>query len=187
MRPERPMSRHIVHSRLLTYARNTFVPTSLHLTLVMFLHTEIKIIPKIIAFVGERCSILQCSSKGNTGETVLTVPCALQDRGGHSRGQRLQQVLPELQRHQVGQTIKGGVAVKRRQVNEKEGQELAGAEEREWGSRREERRVRLVSQMAGLFVWAAWHGEGVSSICLSTAVAKSPAASEHIWRQNYTP
>lgn len=34
------------------------------------------------------------------------------------RGQRLQQVLPELQRHQVGQTIKAGMAENTRHINE---------------------------------------------------------------------
>lgn len=38
---------------------------------------------------------------------------------------------------------------------------MAGAEERGRGSERGERRGRLVSQMADLFVWAAWHGEGL--------------------------
>ena len=38
---------------------------------------------------------------------------------------------------------------------------MAGAEKRGRGSERGERRGRLVSQMADLFVWAAWHGEGL--------------------------
>lgn len=82
-------------------------------------------------------------------------------RTWHSRWQRLQQVLPELQRHQVGQAVEGRVAGERRQVRDKEGQELAGGERRGWGSRRGERRGGLVSQMAGLFDRAAWHGEGL--------------------------
>lgn len=93
--------------------------------------------------------------------------CAAERR--HLRGQRLQQVLPELQRHEVGQATKGKEAVKRRHVKETEGLELAG-DEREGGGNK---RGRLASQMAGLFVWAAWHGEGLS-ICLSTDEAQSP-------------
>lgn len=53
-----------------------------------------------------------------------------------------------------------------------EGQELAGEENKGWGRKRRERRGRLVSQMAGLFVWAARRGEGLF-ICLRTAVARS--------------
>lgn len=49
--------------------------------------------------------------------------------------------------------------MKRNKKNE--GQKLAGEENKGWGRKRRERRGRLVSQMAGLFVWAARRGEGL--------------------------
>lgn len=47
----------------------------------------------------------------------------------------------------LARLIRGGVVVNRRE-----------------GERRRERRGRLVSQMAGLLVWAAWRGEGLSHL-----------------------
>lgn len=55
-----------------------------------------------------------------------------------------------------------------------EGQELAGEENKGWGRKRRERRGRLVSQMAGLFVWAARRGEGLFHLSENSSGPQPP-------------
>lgn len=89
----------------------------------------------------------------------------------HLRGQRLQQVLPELQCHQVGQAMKGGKRKKKRgrswQVTWRE---VAGV--REGGEERRGEAGWLVRwQVCSSGLPGMVRG---SSICLGTAVAQSP-------------
>lgn len=76
------------------------------------------------------------------------------EEGRHSRGQRLEQVLPELQRHQVGEAAGRGRGGRER------GRQTGSVKTGAGGVGRERRRGSLVSQMEGLCVWAAWHAEG---------------------------
>lgn len=55
-----------------------------------------------------------------------------------------------------------------------EGQELAGEENKGGGRKRRERRGRLVSQMAGLFVWAARRGEGLFHLSENSSGPQPP-------------